>query len=57
MCSWLKYDALVWNINKIMDERKQVDAGGPNLPYHTSIETQVIVSEWLIAYMKEHMDV
>jgi hypothetical protein len=56
-CSWLKYDALVWHINKIMDDRKQVDEGGLNLPYHTSIETQAIVAECLIAYMKEHMDV
>lgn len=57
MCSWLKYDALVWHINKMMDDRKQIDDGGPNLPYHTSIETQAIVAEYLIAYMKEHMDV
>jgi hypothetical protein len=57
MCSWLKDDALVWHINKMMDDRKQVDDSGPSLPYHTSIETQAIVAECLLAYMKEHMDV
>jgi hypothetical protein len=56
-CPWLKNTSMLRNINKIMDERKQVDAGNPNLPYHTSIETQAIIAECLIAYMKEHMDV
>jgi|688.fasta_scaffold58272_4 hypothetical protein len=56
-CSWLKCTALVWHINKMMDDRKQVDAGGPNLPYHTSVETQAIVAECLLAYIKEHIDV
>jgi hypothetical protein len=56
-CPWLKNTSMLRNINKIIDERKQVDAGSSYLPYHTSIETQFIVSEYLIAYMKEHMDV
>jgi hypothetical protein len=56
-CPWLKNASISRNINKIMDERKQVDEGSSSLPYHTSIETQAIVAECLIAYMKEHMDV
>jgi hypothetical protein len=56
-CPWLKNISMVRAINKIIDERKQADYGTPYLPYHTSIETQVIIAECLIAYMKEHMDV
>jgi hypothetical protein len=57
MCSWLKDDALLWHINKTMDDRKQVDDSGPSLPYHTSIETQAIVAEYLISHMKEKYNV
>ncbi len=56
-CPWLKNAPMVRNINKIIDERKKVDNSSPHLPYHTSIETQDIIAECLISYMKEHMNV
>lgn len=50
MCSWLKYDSLVWDINKMMDSSAPAM---PDVSYHTSFETQIEIAEYLLSYMKD----
>lgn len=57
MCSWLKSYTLEDDINKIMQEDKISDKLKINIPYHTSLQGQVKIAEYLIDYVKENFDV
>jgi hypothetical protein len=55
ICPWVNSHSVIEDITEITESRKT--NFGVSIGYHTSVETQAVIAEYLISYMKEKYNV